>query len=282
MTVCRNAWPMTYIPQSVDTSEASDRHFFDLLRARTPVERLTMGAEMTRSARSMSLHCLRAQFAELSPAAFAQKVATAWLQEDCPRHFIPTPNQMAWIQDSIGLAGILHRVLTQLGVSYYITGGVAAIAYGEPRTTRDLDLVLAVSLLDLDRLVTALEAEGFYVPGIDEVKSGRLNSLGVTHTETISRADLLIAGPGDFEQAKFARVRPIAFPGLPALNFASPEDLILSKLLWGQQTQSEKQWRDVLGIVKVQADRLDAEYLSLWAERLGLVEPLAQVLAAGE
>jgi hypothetical protein len=65
-------------------------------------------------------------------------------------------------------------------------------------------------------------------------------------------------------------------------NFASPEDLILSKLLWGQQTQSEKQWRDVLGIVKVQADRLDAEYLSLWAEHLGLVELLVQVLAAGE
>jgi hypothetical protein len=271
---------MTYTPQSIDTSEESDRYFFQLLKARTPLERLQMSAKMTRSARSLSLHCLRSQFAALSPVALAKKVATAWLQEDCPPNFIPSLNQMTWIQDSIGLAGILHPILTRLEIGYYITGGVAAIAYGEPRTTRDLDLVLAVALTDIDRLVAALEAEGFYVPGVDDVKSGRLTTLGITHTESISRADLMIAGADEFEQEKFVRIRAIDFPGLPSLNFASPEDLILSKLRWGQCTQSEKQWRDVLGVIKVQADQLDFEYLSLWAERLNLVDSLSRALAA--
>jgi hypothetical protein len=271
---------MTYTSQSLDTSEASDRYFFQLLKAKTPLERLQMSVQMTQTARSMSLHCLRSQFAQLSPVAFAQKVACAWLQEDCPQNFIPTLNQMAWIQDSIGLAGILHRILSQLEIAYYITGGVAAIAYGEPRTTRDLDLVVEIARTDLDRLVARLEAEGFYVPGVDDVKSGHLSTLGITHTESVSRADLVIAGSDEFEQGKFARIRAIDFPSLPSLNFASPEDLILSKLSWGQRTQSEKQWRDVLGVIKVQGDQLDFEYLALWAERLGLVDAFSRALAA--
>lgn len=270
--------PAGYKPQAVDTNVASDRVFFALLRQRTASQRLHMGIGMIQQARRFSLACLRQQSANLSFEAFAQKVARAWLQEDYPTTLTPTGSDMSWIQDSTMLAGRLHRILENLEIPYYITGGMAAIAYGEPRTTRDLDVVLSISLTNLDALVRRLEAEEFYVPGVEDVKSGRLQTLGVTHIPTIARADLILSEEGEFDIVKFTRRRLIEIPEVGAVYFASPEDTVLSKIHWGMQSQSEKQWRDILGILKVQAEQLDCDYLNRWAAKLGFSERLTQAL----
>ena len=91
--------------------------------------------------------------------------------------------------------------------------------------------------------------------------------------ESISRADLVVAGTDEFDRLKFERRRVIEFEGT-ALYFASPEDVILNKLRWRQHSGSEKQWRDVLGVLKVQTENLDYRYLVEWAERLGLADAL--------
>jgi hypothetical protein len=266
--------PAGYRSQAEDTSVETDRVTFYLLRQRTNAQRLMMAASLTRGARQLSLHCLRQQFACLSAQDFARKIALAWLQEDCPPNFTPQGNDMTWIQDSIALAVQLHRILEGLGIPYYITGGVAAIAYGEPRTTRDLDVVIEIPSTAINRLVEVLEQEGFYVPGVEDVRLGRMFCLGITHIESISRADLVIAGTEAFDRLKFERRRMIEMPGAETLYFASAEDVILSKLLWGMRSQSEKQWRDVLGVLKVQADSLDYDYLTTWANQLGIFAPL--------
>jgi hypothetical protein len=266
------------VPQAEDTSTESDVLFFYLLSERTTQERLEMGMQMIRSSRQLSLHGLKRAFPDLTPERFAAKVALAWLQEDCPEHFQPQGDEMTWIQDSTALAAKLHQIFTALGIGYYITGGVAAIAYGEPRTTRDLDLVLAIAPEAIDPLVTALEAAGFYVPGVDDVRSGRMKTLGITQVETISRADLVIAGTDEFDRMKFERKQDLELPGTGTLYFVSAEDLILNKLRWGQRSQSEKQWRDVLGVLKVQGTNLDLNYLRNWADRLDLSELLEQAL----
>jgi hypothetical protein len=236
-----------------------------------------MAASLTRSARKLSLCSLRQQFGYLSPTQFAKKIALAWLQENCPPNYIPTGESPMWIQDSVSLAIKLHPIFEELGISYYITGGVAAISYGEPRTTQDLDLVMAISPDVIDRLSDALTEAGFYVPGIDDVKSGRMRTLQIIEMESISRADLVVAGTDEFERLKFTRRRVIEFEGT-ALYFASPEDVILNKLRWRQRSGSEKQWRDVLGVLKVQAENLDYGYMREWAEQLGLIDALNQAV----
>jgi hypothetical protein len=266
-----------YRPQADDTSLETDLLTFYLLRQRTAGERLRMAASLTRSARKLSLCSLRQQFGYLSPTQFAKKIALAWLQENCPPNYIPTGESPMWIQDSVSLAIKLHPIFEELGISYYITGGVAAISYGEPRTTQDLDLVMAISLDVIDRLSDALTEAGFYVPGIDDVKSGRMRTLQIIEMESISRADLVVAGTDEFERLKFARRRVIEFEGT-ALYFASPEDVILNKLRWRQRSGSEKQWRDVLGVLKVQAENLDYGYMRELAEQLGLVDALNQAV----
>ena len=266
-----------YRPQADDTSVETDLLTFHLLRQRTAGERLRMAASLTRSARKLSLCSLRQQFGYLSPTQFAKKIALAWLQENCPPNYIPTGESPMWIQDSVQLAIKLHPIFEELGISYYITGGVAAISYGEPRTTQDLDLVMAISPDVIDRLSDALTEAGFYVPGIDDVKSGRMQTLQIIEMESISRADLVVAGTDEFERLKFARRRVIEFEGT-ALYFASPEDVILNKLRWRQRSGSEKQWRDVLGVLKVQAENLDYGYMRELAEQLGLVDALNQAV----
>lgn len=267
-----------YKPQADDTSVEGDAFGFWLLRQRTNLQRLMMGAQMVKSARQLSLCGLKNRFPHLSKEEFASKVALAWLQEDCPKHFTPTGTEMTWIQDSTGLAIRLHHILELLHIPYYITGGVAAITYGEPRTTRDLDIVLEISRSDIDRLVDALTSEGFYVPGVEDVKSGQMKTLGITDVESVSRADLVLSETNEFDRLKFQRRRALQLAEDTILYFASPEDLILSKLNWGKHSQSEKQWRDILGILKVQGTSLEHSYLTEWADRLDLLEDLNRAI----
>lgn len=272
--------PPGYCPQAEDTSPENDVLDFYLLGRRTSVERLAMAVALMRGARKLSLHCLSRQFANLSPPEFAHKLAEAWLQEDCPPNYIPTGSPMSWIQDSTELAAQLHHLFATVGISYYVTGGVAAITYGEPRTTRDLDAVMFIAHGALPPLVRALEGAGFYVPGVEDVLSGAMKTLQVTHMESISRADLVLATDNDYERLKFQRRRLMPWPNGTEVYLASPEDLVISKLRWGQGRQSEKQWRDVLGILKIQREQLDYNYLYAWAVAFDLAVTLEQATVA--
>jgi hypothetical protein len=267
-----------YRPQALDTSIQTDIFEFALLRQRSNSDRLQMSVTLTKGARQLCLCGLRQTHPFLSETAVAQAIAQAILGDNYPQGFIPTGTEMTWIQDSISLAIQLQAIFTDLEIPHYITGGVAAATYGEPRTTRDLDIVIALSLNQLDPMVQRLENEGFYVPGVEDIRSGQLKTLGITHQETIARADLMLAGTGAFDQAQFNRRRVIEIPSRGTLYLASPEDIILNKLRWGEQSQSEKQWRDVLGILKVQGQTLDFNYLAQQAEVLKLTSMLIQAM----
>lgn len=265
----------TYRPQSTDTSIEADRHLFALLSSRSNEQRWAMTVAHTQGGLRMSLAGLQWRFSKLSAAEFARTAATVWLGDNWPAGFEPKGDPMTWTQDSIGLAQRLHRIFESLGIQYYVTGGIASTTYGEPRFTIDLDLVINVSGEALYPLVAALEADGFYVSGVEDAVSGRMKILQITDQETIARADLVIAGTEPWDPVKFQRRQLVN-----GISFASPEDVVLSKLRWGQRSQSEKQWRDALGILKVQGAALDFEYMRQWATTLGVEEELAR--ATGE
>ncbi len=260
-----------YKAQSIDTSVEADRFVFQLLRQKSNSDRLAMSAALSRGARELSLMGLKRTFSELSPSDFAAKVAFIWLGHQWPPGFAFRGEPMNWIQDSLQLARQLHPIFEQIGIAYYITGGVAATAYGDPRTTRDLDVVLNVSKSDMATLISALETAGFYVPGVEDIISGRMRTLQIIHQETVMQADLILSGEESWDTVKFERRR---LEG--ELYFISPEDIVLSKLLWRRRSRSETQWRDILGVLKVQGERLDLKYLREWANRLAVSEDLAQ------
>lgn len=263
-----------YRPQAEDTSTEMDVFEFQQLRQRSNLERLQIASMLTKSARQISLRGLKLRFGSLSRDEFAQKVLQAWLQNNYPKDFILSSPEIMWIQDPLEIALQLHSFLTALQIDYYITGGACSVMYGEPRTTRDIDMVLAIALPKLDALVLDLEKAGFYIAGLDEVRSGQSRILQVIHMESIARADLMIAGEQPFDLIQFERKQAIEVLEGKMLYYASPEDVILNKLMWGEQSISEKQWRDVLGILKVQDDLLDVVYLRDWASRLGVLADL--------
>ncbi len=269
-----------YQPQAIDTSIDSDRYQFQLLRQKTPGERFAIAAQMIRWAKTVSLRGMRKAREDLAPEYFAKSV----LQEKWIPLLTPTGDETMWIQDPGEIARILHSVLESLNIPYYITGGVCAIAYGDPRTTRALDIVVEVERSQIMPMVDQLEAAGFYCPpsAVEDIQSGRARTLSVTHRQLILNADIVLNDDTAFDRSKMARRRleAIGLDESERFWLASPEDLILAKLLWGRQSQSEKQWRDVLGILKVQGDRLEFAYLTQWAARLDLIELLDRALVA--
>ncbi len=267
-----------YRAQASDTSIETDAFEFALLQQRSNSDRLQMSVTLTQGARQLCLCGLRQTHSSLSETALVQAIAQAFLGDHCPPGFIPTGTEMTWIKDSITLAIQLQNIFADLDIPNYITGGVAAATYGEPRTTFDLNVVIRLSSSQLDPLVQCLESQGFYVPGVEDIRSRRLQTLGITHQETIARADLMLAYTSVLDQAQFNRRRAINIPSRGILYLASPEEIILNKLRWRVQSQSEKQWRDVLGILKVQGQTLDFEDLTNQAEALELTNVLSQAM----
>ena len=263
--------PIGYRPQSVDCSIEADLLQFELLRRWSPTQRLMQAGSLMRSARQLSLNAHRQRFPHLSTTELGQKLAQTWLQEYCPIAYVPTGTEMTWIQDSIQLAAQLHQLFETNGISYYVTDGVAAVAYGETRTTQDLDIVLAVDLASLAQIGTIFETAGFYVSGLDDVISQRMSSFQITQIATISRADLMIPVESEFSRIQLSRRQTIPISIGKDVYFASPEDVIINKLIWGSKSQSEKQWRDVLSIMKTQRECLDYNYLREWADKLGMM-----------
>ena len=185
-----------------------------------------------------------------------------------------------WIQDSISLAGELHQIFESINIDYYVSEGVASSIHGEPRSTRDLDLVIEVKPNQIDLLVKTLEASGYYCPAgaVEDLHCGLGNMLNITHTETIANADIYIKDNSPYSISQMNRKILIDVEEIPVFWIASAEDIILQKLRWGKGSKSEKQWRDVLGIIKLQSKNLDYGYLTEWAENLDLVADLSEVL----
>lgn len=179
------------------------------------------------------------------------------------------------------VVAMIVPVFDSLGIRYVVGGSFASSIHGIPRATQDVDLVADVRLAHADAIARALTDE-FYVDAdmIREAVRHR-SSFNVIHLATSFKADVFIL-KGDawsLEEMSRARVEQLEIPGGTAsIRFASPEDTLLHKLVWYEMGNriSERQWNDVLGMLKIQGDALDHEYLDRWAPVLGVVELLAR------
>ena len=167
----------------------------------------------------------------------------------------------------------------QLGVEYYVGGSVASGVLGEPRQTLDADLIVAMFTRHATPLVEALQGE--YYANLTSILGAieHQSSFNLIHLCTMVKVDVYVSWRSDFARSQFARrIRANLSAEGPPLEvyLASAEDTVLAKLDWYRQggCVSDRQWRDVLGVLKVQSQSVDLPYLRDWAARLGLTDDL--------
>jgi hypothetical protein len=152
-----------------------------------------------------------------------------------------------------------------------IAGSFASTAHGLPRTTQDIDVVIdPPGMAALEALVSALLADDFYVDPDTAREALRQRSMFNAIDKSAWKIDFILRKARPFSIEEFSRRAPVEILGVPVF-VASAEDTIVAKLEWSLASGgSERQRRDVEGILATVGDELDRDYVERWVRELGL------------
>jgi len=187
----------------------------------------------------------------------------------------------------LDLADFLKLMLDALqasGVEYLVGGAIAEWAWGEPRATQDLDLVVKIPIRSIPKLSKELEKRDMLVPAeiiMDIVVEDRADiPINAIHMHSGLKADLYPVRDGDeLRQSAFQRRIQVDYgPPIGKVYIHSPEDLILYKLIYFGLSQQSKHSRDIAAILKSKKSELDLEYIERWVTRLGLTSLWMEML----
>ena len=185
--------------------------------------------------------------------------------------------------DPVAIALDVGSRLDALGVDWVTGGSLASSVHGEPRATQDVDMVVALRPRHVKSLVDALSRH--YHIDLDEVREAVRTGLSFNaiHFASSTKVDFFVAGDDAFEAERLASRQKVETPN-GILFVDTAEHTLLRKLEWYRRggEVSERQWRDVQAIVRIQGDRLDHARLHQWAARLGVSDLLNRVLTTGE
>jgi hypothetical protein len=156
------------------------------------------------------------------------------------------------------------------GVSRMLTGSFAASIHGRVRSTRDIDFVIEADDEKIRKLVAALLERHFYVDEAAALEALRTNTqFNAIDPGTGWKIDFITRKPRAFSHEEFSRRTSVELNGV-SIEVATAEDTIIAKLEWAKIGESERQIEDVVGILRMQLDHLDRDYIERWVESLGL------------
>jgi len=168
----------------------------------------------------------------------------------------------------------LRAALEDAGVPYMMTGSFVSSVHGIPRATQDIDLVIEPTR---DQLIALMKnfGEPIYDSDTDDALDAfrRRSMFSVIDRRGIWKIDFIVRKDRPFSKREFGRRKVIEILGV-ALDAATPEDLLLAKLEWAKLGESERQIRDAAGIIEIQGEKLDVDYVERWAAALDIEDQL--------
>ena len=183
----------------------------------------------------------------------------------------------------VEIAVEVARIFDSLGIRYVLGGSLASTTFGEPRTTLDVDLAADIDIERANALIDRLSVD-FIVDAEwvrDEIR--RRGSFQAVHRASMVRIDIFVPEWKGFDLWKWEQRRNIVVDPATStsIDVTSPEGIVLQKLVWFRKSGevSERQWRDVIGVLKAQSKTLDACALRDWGRDLGVDDLLHQALA---
>jgi hypothetical protein len=184
----------------------------------------------------------------------------------------------AEVENAIDIALKVAAALTSAGGKYFVGGSLASSLQGEPRATNDIDFVISLPAGRINALRDALGPD--FEVDTDMLRDAVLHarSANAFYLPVVTKIDFFGRGYEAFDDSEFARRRVVVVGANgESLVVKSAEDTVLRKLLWFREggSVSEKQWRDIIGVLRISEQTLDATYLDSWARRLNLIDLLA-------
>jgi hypothetical protein len=174
------------------------------------------------------------------------------------------------------------RPLNRAGIRYVVSGSVAAIFYGEPRLTHDVDFVVFLNANDIQKLVEAFPEKDFYLPPketmLAEMAREHHGHFNLIHHDTGFKADMYPTGRDELNAWAFRGKRAVEYEG-ESVTLAPPEYVILRKLEYFREGRAEKHLRDIRAMLAVSGEQLDRPALNEWIQRRGLETEWRQVTA---
>lgn len=175
------------------------------------------------------------------------------------------------------------NLLEELNIPYYIGGSIASSSLGISRATMDVDVITGLNIMHVERIVQLLDEE-YYVDS-EMIKDAieHKSTFNIIHHSTSYKIDFFISKTTEYQQSIFERItkrKLVDKDDAIEVFICAPEDVILTKLIWYLERggASEKQWNDILGVLKIQKNTVDINYLLYWAEKLSVKSELDKAL----
>jgi hypothetical protein len=175
------------------------------------------------------------------------------------------------------LADCLRR-LNRSGVTYYLTGSMASNYWGIPRTTHDLDFVVQLPMSAVPHIVKEFSGDFYIEEAAVRAAYQPPHQFNAIDTRSALKVDFWLPKPEPFDREMLKRRVQTTLFGEPAW-ISTAEDVILHKLIWNRISPSDRQLGDAAGVIAVQADALDKDYLKRWAMELKLTSELERLLS---
>lgn len=175
--------------------------------------------------------------------------------------------------EPVALMQIMARFFELHDINYRVCGSLASMAYGEPRFTNDVDILVELTLDKIASLCNAFDSPDYYVSEIaarEAIRSRR--QFNIIHPASGLKVDLILPPDTEFGRLEMSRGERLISTGELTAWFSSPEDVLLNKLIYFRIGSSEKHLRDIAGMMKLLKDRLDTAYVDEWASKLGVMD----------